>query len=244
MPDALQSFTFPEFAWDIRVATVAGEPWFAEADVAAALGSGAPDPTLDGIDERDRGLFALETGSVLTLVSELALYAAVVGSGHPRARRFLRWITSEVVPAVRRGAAHGVGQLSRRELAEMVIESEDARERAEAKAGELEAVTAELASKAEAFDAFIESDGTYSMGAVANMLGIGRNTLFKRLRELKILQADNRPYQRYAHHFKVAAGSHDQNGRERMHYTTHVYPSGIDFIRRRLVSPGQLAMAG
>jgi DNA-damage-inducible protein D len=127
----------------------------------------------------------------------------------------------------------------------MVIDAEDARERSQARAGQLEAVTAELTSKADAFDTFLETDGTYSMGAVANMLGIGRNSLFKHLREAKILQADNRPYQRYAHHFRVTAGSHDQSGRDIVHHTTQVHASGIDFIRRRLNNlTTQHALAG
>lgn len=244
-PDTLQSFTFPDLDCEIRVATAGSEPWFVASDSAAALGADHVGVTLAGLDEDDREHLALPTGSVLVLVSEPAMYTLALGSAHPSAKTFLLWLTHEVVPAVRRGAVHGVSQLGRRELAQMVIDAEDARERAESRAGELEAVTAELASKAEAFDAFIETDGAYSMGTVANLLGIGRNNLFKRLREERILQADNRPYQRFAHHFKVTAGCHEQNGLEVSHHTTHVHASGIDFIRRRLAAPRLLfAMVG
>ncbi|HEU5473609.1 MAG TPA: phage antirepressor KilAC domain-containing protein [Actinophytocola sp.] len=242
-PDTLQSFTQPDLAWEIRVATAGDEPWFVASDAEHPLGAEYLGPALDRLDETDRATVTLATGSTLVLVSEPALYALALGSGHRLANRFVRWISHDVVPAVRRDAG-GAGRLGRRELAQMVIDAEDARERAEARAGELEAVSAELAVKAEAFDAFIEADGTYSMGAAANLLGIGRNNLFRRLREEKILQADNRPYQRYAHHFRVTAGSHEQKGREVGHYTTRVHASGVDFIRRRLQAPGLFAMAG
>jgi prophage antirepressor-like protein len=243
-PDTLQSFTFPDLDTELRVAAAGAEPWFVASDAGAILGADYVEAALTTFDEDDREHLALPTGSVLLLISEPAVYQLALGSDHPRAKVFLRWLTHDVVPAIRRGDRAGVSQLSRRELAQMIIDAEDARERAELWAGTLEAVTAELASKAEAFDAFLEADGTYSMGTVANLLGIGRNTLFKRLREEKILQADNRPYQRYAHHFKVTAGAHDQNGKEVAHHTTQVHASGVEFIRKRLVAPSLFAMAG
>ncbi|HET9139559.1 phage antirepressor [Actinophytocola sp.] len=248
-PHLTQSFIFADLDQEIRVATLDDEPWFVTADVAAAIGSGSldaryVDAELAALGEQDRRLLPQPVGPDLLLISEPALYRLVLGSSHGLARAFLLWITHEVVPAVRRGTPGGIGRLGRRELAQMVIDAEDARERSQARVGQLEAVAAELASKADAFDTFLETDGTYSMGAVANMLGIGRNNLFKRLREAKILQADNRPYQRYAHHFRVTAGAHEQSGRDVAHHTTQVHASGVDFIRRRLNTVGQPAFAG
>jgi prophage antirepressor-like protein len=243
-PDTLQSFTFPDLDAELRVASAGAEPWFVASDAGALLGVEYVETALASLDEDDREHLALPTGSVLRLISEPAVYKLALGSDHPHAKGFLRWLTHDVVPAVRRGALNGVNRLGRRELAQMIIDAEDARERAEVWAGTLEAVTAELAAKAEAFDAFLEADGTYTMGTVANLLGIGRNTLFKRLREEKILQADNRPYQRYAHHFKVTAGADDQNGKEVAHHSTQVHSSGVEFIRKRLVAPSLFAMAG
>jgi anti-repressor protein len=238
-PDPMLSFTFPDRDWEIRVATIAGEPWFVGPDLAAAFGAEYTAAVIARLPRDDRELLALPTGSELELVSEPAVYELALGSGHPAARSFLCWITHDVLPAVRRIPV----QLDRRELARLVIEAEDARERAEARAGELESVTADFAAKAEAFDAFLDNGATYSMGAVANLLGIGRNTLFRRLREEKILQEDNRPYQRYAHHFRVTAGNHEQNGREVAHHTTRVHASGVEFIRRRLARPALFAVA-
>jgi anti-repressor protein len=244
VPDSLQSFIFPNLDQEIRVATIGDEPWFVVPDVARALGPDHVGAAVAALGEDDRQPLAQPVGPDLVLISEPALFRLVLGSSHSLATAFLLWITHEVVPAVRGGAVHRIGQLGRRELAQMVIDAEDARERSEARAGRLEAVAAELATKADAFDTFLETDGSYSMGAVANMLGIGRNSLFKHLRDARILQADNRPYQRYAHHFRVTAGAHEQSGRDVAHHTTQVHASGIDFIRRRLNMTTQHALAG
>jgi anti-repressor protein len=243
MSDSLESFVFSDLDWELWVATIGGEPWFVASDAAGLLGADYVAGALARLDDDDRDDLALETGSILGLVSEPAMYLLILGSHHPRAKRLVRWIAHEVVPAIRR-RANAVAHLGRRELAQLVIEAEDARERAESRADLAAAEASELASKAEAFDAFLDADGTYSMGTVANLLGIGRNNLFKRLREEKILQADNRPYQRYAHHFRVTAGRHDEKGSEVAHHTTQVHATGGEFIRRRLFGPGLFAIAG
>lgn len=105
----------------------------------------------------------------------------------------------------------------------------------------LTAKVAELEPKAEAFDTFQSADGTYSFEQVAKMLhaetGLGRNNLMKRLREVKVLEASNLPYQVYAHHFHVVAQTFEgTDGRRQTTYTTRVQASGVDFIRRKLAT--------
>lgn len=103
----------------------------------------------------------------------------------------------------------------------------------------LTAKVAELEPKAEAFDTFQSADGTYSFEQVAKMLhaelGLGRNNLMKRLRELRVLEQSNLPYQQYAHHFHVVAQTFEgSDGRRQTTYTTRVAATGVDFIRRKL----------
>lgn len=101
--------------------------------------------------------------------------------------------------------------------------------------GELTERIAELEPKAEFFDELMDSDGTYSMGAVANMLHWGRNVMFRELRRSGVLQGNNLPYQRYAHHFKVVPGTFvNRDGETIPTATTKVLPSGIDFLRKKL----------
>ncbi|WP_053093985.1 phage antirepressor KilAC domain-containing protein [Mycobacterium heckeshornense] len=95
---------------------------------------------------------------------------------------------------------------------------------------------AELEPKAEFYDALMEADGTYSMLAASKILGWGRNVMMRELRRAGVLQGNNLPYQRYAHHFKVVPGTytHPRTGEQIPTATTYVRPSGLEFLRRKL----------
>lgn len=109
----------------------------------------------------------------------------------------------------------------------------------------LELQVAEQAPKVEAFDTYMDADNALPMGAVANQLGIGRNTMMRKLRELGVLQKGNRPYQQYAHHFKVVAQTYEAQDETRATHTTYVKPSGVELIRRVLFGgKGLLAITG
>jgi len=130
-------------------------------------------------------------------------------------------------------------ELSRSDLARMVIESEEEKT---ALAAELTQVT----PKAEAYDSFIDADGTYSVGTVAKMLGLSQNKLFHHLRNHGVLIGKgpmrNTPYQQYMHHFSVKAYTYTRSeGSEGTSYTTRVQSSGVDFIRRKLRIEKQVA---
>ena len=124
------------------------------------------------------------------------------------------------------------GELSRLELLQMAMDAEKERLALEEKNRELE-------PKAEAYDSFMDATGKYSVGAVAQMLGMGQNKLFRELRNRKVFIASgprrNTPYQSYLHHFEVIAHEFEKkNGETGCSYTTYVQPSGIDFIRKKL----------
>jgi DNA-damage-inducible protein D len=100
----------------------------------------------------------------------------------------------------------------------------------------LTAKVAELEPKAEFFDNLMDANGLYSMEATAKSLGYGRNVLYRDLRRLGILQGNNLPYQRHAHHFKVIPGTYTnrKTGELVPTATTWVRPSGLDYLRRKL----------
>lgn len=125
------------------------------------------------------------------------------------------------------------------ELETARAEAVEQSEAALARAHVAEAEADESRPKAEAFDSFMRTDGTYYMGAVAKMLGMGQNELFRRLREARVLIPSghlyNTPYRQYEHHFLVRPHKHvNAEGREFLKYTTYVKPSGVEFIRRKL----------
>lgn len=101
---------------------------------------------------------------------------------------------------------------------------------------------AELSPKADAYESFMNADGTYSIGRVAKMLSRSQNKLFADLRNAGVLIAKghmhNTPYQRYMHHFKVTPYSYERKDDTiGCSYTTTVQPSGVEFIRRKLDVP-------
>lgn len=95
---------------------------------------------------------------------------------------------------------------------------------------------AELEPKGQFYDELMESDGTYSMLATSKIIGWGRNVMMRELRKSGVLQGNNLPYQRYAHHFKVVPGTYvrGDTGETVPTATTFVRPSGLDFLRKKL----------
>lgn len=109
MTKELQVFTNPAFG-QVRVIERDGEPWFVGKEVAAILGyKDVKHAVLDHVDEEDRvnsktqGHFDPEFGQRGTwLINESGVYALVFGSKLPQAKEFKRWVTSEVLPAIRK----------------------------------------------------------------------------------------------------------------------------------------------
>lgn len=98
----------------------------------------------------------------------------------------------------------------------------------------------ELEPKAEFFDAVTDAKTAIDIGQAAKVLdlGFGRNTLFEKLRELKILMPNNTPYQSYIDrgYFRTIETKYDKpDGSIHINIKTLVYQKGLDFIRRRLV---------
>ena len=102
----------------------------------------------------------------------------------------------------------------------------------------------EMKPKAEFYDDVTGSTDTVEMATVSKVLnikGMGRNNLFQFLREQRILQGDNQPYQTYVDrgYFRVVISKwNTPNGDIHTNYKTIVYPKGIDFIRRKLKENG------
>lgn len=101
----LQIFENGEFG-KIRALEIDGDPWFVGKDVAEALGySNSRDAIRKWIDEDDRGVAKCDTlGGVqeLTIINESGLYSLIFSSKLPKAKEFKHWVTSEVLPAIRK----------------------------------------------------------------------------------------------------------------------------------------------
>ncbi len=230
---ALEPFAFEGTA--VRVVLRDGEPWFVAADILSILGLDRT--ALRRLDDDERGVDSVHTpggDQQVNVVNEPGLYGLILGSRKPEAKAFKRWVTHEVLPQIRRTGQFG-SQVPTSLAEALELAAIEAR-----KIEALEAKAAEDAPKVEAYDALMDADGYYTMDATAKILGMGRVTLYRKLRELGIIQrGSTTPYQRHMHHFILTAGSWtDSKGNIHPSQTTRVRPSGLDYLRKRL-SAGQ-----
>lgn len=105
----IQIFNNPDFG-DIRTVEIDGEAWFVGKDVAEALGYEKPsDAVRKHVDDDDKGVSKMETPSGMqnmTIINESGLYALVFGSKLDSAKKFKKWVTSEVLPAIRKNGSY------------------------------------------------------------------------------------------------------------------------------------------
>ena len=105
----LQIFSNPEFG-QVRTVEIDGQPWLVGTDVANALGYKNPRKALaDHIDSEDKDVTKCDTPSGeqdMTVINESGLYSLILSSKMPKAKAFKRWVTSEVLPAIRRDGVY------------------------------------------------------------------------------------------------------------------------------------------
>ena len=105
----LTTFTNPEFG-QVRTVEIDGIPWLVGKDVAVALGYKEPTKAVrDKVDPEDRGMSKMDTPSgeqEMLIINESGLYSLILSSKMPKAKAFKRWVTSEVLPAIRKTGAY------------------------------------------------------------------------------------------------------------------------------------------
>lgn len=184
---SIQLFNSPEFG-QIRTITENDDIYFVGKDVAQALGySNQRDAIARHVDKEDKGVVKRDTpGGVqdVTTINESGLYSLVLSSKLPSAKRFKRWITSEVLPALRRQGGYML--TSENETPEQIMAR--ALKIADEALKRKDALIEELTPKALFADAVSVSKHTCLIGELAklmrqNGLDIGQNRLFERLRQ-------------------------------------------------------------
>ncbi len=110
MNGQLQVFKNEEFG-KIRVLEIDGQPWFVGKDVTDILGYGNGSRDINRhVDEEDRRNYRNGTSEInnrgITIINESGLYALILSSKLPSAKRFKRWVTSEVLPTIRKHGAY------------------------------------------------------------------------------------------------------------------------------------------
>ena len=249
--DGIKTFTNKEFG-TVRTIVKDGEPWFVGKDVAEILGYKETAKAIrTHICAEDKGVSVLDTPGgqqKITLINESGLYSLILGSKLPKAKTFKRWVTSEVLPTIRKTGGYVAND-------EMFINTY--LPNADAQTRELFRLNLstirQLNNKIEQDKPLVDfashiqtSEDCISMNDMAklatkNGIKIGRTRLFNFLREKKVLGCKdghkNMPYQRYMDTqpwFQLKESSYIQNGEVRIGLTPMVTPKGQSGIIRML----------
>lgn len=222
----LQIFRNEEFG-SIRTIVINNEPWFVGKDAALILGYSNPQKAIrDHVDEEDRTMNETFTvnGTSPALINESGIYSLIIQSKLPNAKKFKRWVTSEVIPSIRQNGGYIMNQdqmTPEQIVANALIVANNIIEQ---KNKQIE----EMKPKADFFDSVADSKTAISMNEVAKVLaikGYGRNNMFEFLRNEKILDRYNVPYQRYVDlgWFRVIEQKYMRNGEPQVTTKTLVY---------------------
>lgn len=190
----LQIFDSPDFG-QIRTIQQNGEPWFVGKDVADILGyqNGSRDVNRH-VDEDDRQNYqngTFESNRGLTIINESGLYSLILSSKMPKAKEFKRWVTSEVIPAIRKTGGYIAGSENMTDaelMAKAVLVAQSTIQQRDQRIKELENDVQAAKPKVLFADAVSASDSTILIGDLAKILkqngyNTGQKRLFQWLRE-------------------------------------------------------------
>ena len=213
--------------------------WFVGKDVAEGLGYAKTENAIsrhvESYDRKTELIHSPRNGGGAqntVLINESGVYALIFGSKLVSARKFKRWVTSDVLPSVRKHGAYMTPEtLSQsfkdpaflKGLLVELIETQN--------------TVAELKPLAELSEAFLESDDTLSIAEYAKMLCksgylTGQNDLMRTLRIKKYLQHDNIPYQQYINQGIFSTVEAFVNGK--MYITSRVTTKGQKYLLKKL----------
>ena len=176
-------FENPEFG-RVRTTVIDGEPWFVAADVCHALDIGNPSDALNRLDDDERTLVSIEgasNGKPVNGVNEPGLYSLVLGSRKPEAKAFKRWITHEVIPAIRKTGGYHIPQTPAEQMAQGLLAAQKL-------LAEKDKRIEEMRPKEIFADAVTASETSILVGGLAKLIkqqgiDIGQKRLFAWMRE-------------------------------------------------------------
>lgn len=193
----LQIFKNEEFG-EIRTVDIDGEIYFVGKDVAAALGYQAERNAIAAhVDEDDKMTHRISASGQnrdMTIINESGLYSLILSSGLENAKKFKKWITSEVIPSIRKNGGYLANQENMTPeqivanalvVAQNIIANKDKQ-------------IEEMTPKADYFDALVDRKLNTSIRDTAKELGIGERYFVQFLKDRRYIYRDQkkelRPY--------------------------------------------------
>lgn len=205
---ALQTFNFEELP--VRTLTVDNEPYFVGKDVAEILGySNTRDALSKHVDEDDKEILTSRNTTLenlpnrgLTAVNESGLYSLIFSSKLESAKRFKRWVTSDVLPAIRKHGIYATDNVIEKTLKDpdyiITVLTEYKKEKEQNLL--LQQEIGELKPKADYVDEILKSTGTLATTQIAADYGISAQKLNKLLHEARLQRKVNKQWVLYSEH--------------------------------------------
>lgn len=202
----LQVFENSQFG-AIRAIERDGEPWFVAADVCRALELGEVHVAMRRLDDDEKGRCSIPTpggGQEMSVVNEPGLYSLVLGSRKPEAKAFKRWITHEVIPAIRKtgGYIAGADSMTPEELmAKALLVAQKTIENQQQRLSALTVQNQIMQPKADYFDDLVDRNLLTNFRDTAKQFHTKQNEFVSFLLKKKYIYRDKSgkllPYQRY-----------------------------------------------
>lgn len=182
----LQKFMYSDK--EVRVVVKEGEPWFVAADVCKVLEVTNPTVALDRLDNDERAKFNLGRQGETNIVNESGLYSLILGSRKKEAKAFKRWITHDVIPAIRKFGGYLTPEAAEKALQDpdFIIRLATALKEERAKRMALEEENLHLRPKALYCDSVLNSEGLIATGIIAKDYGMSAKVFNQKLERLDI----------------------------------------------------------
>lgn len=250
----LQIFNNDEFG-SVRTLTINDEPWFVGKDVAEILGYSNPLKAIrTHVDDEDKGVNDLVTpGGVqqITFINESGLYSLILSSKMPKAKQFKRWVTSEILPAIRKHGVYAVDEVLANP--DMLISALTELKKERARSKELtntiavkDQQIAEMQPKASYYDLVLNCKDLVSISVIAKDYGWSARRMNNYLHEKKVQYKKGKIwllYQKYAEKGYTSTKTQTYAGNDGdMHTSVHTYwtQAGRLFIYDLLKADGVL----
>lgn len=209
--DNVTIFNSPEFG-DVRTLVIDNEPWFVASDIAKSLGYRMASDMTRRIDTEDKDTRPVRTpGGMqnMAIINESGLYAAILESKIDSAKRFKHWVTSEVLPAIRKTGFYGTTEFINKALnnpdvmIEMLQEIKRQREENTRLGDEILArqqIIETMQPKADYYDKILSSTDTVSVTQIAKDYGMSPQDLNALLNEIGVQYKVNGQWVLYQKH--------------------------------------------
>ena len=204
----LQVFKNAEFG-SVRTIVIAGEPFFVGKDVADILEYSNPLKALrDHVDDEDKGVNEMDTPGgrqQIILINESGLYSLILRSQLPKARQFKRWVTSEVLPTIRRHGMYAIDEILENPDLAIAALTQLKEERRKRKELELMAAVqkqqiAELSPKASYYDLILQNKNTVPVTQIAKDYGMSGRRFNELLHEFGVQYRFRKTWLLYQHY--------------------------------------------